>query len=84
MDQKWQIRLCRMEDTLNEVKGKVDGLDHIIRGNGNPGIVATQELHDLRIKTLEKHKKSWREFTILMASGGVVALLTAVVQHFMR
>ena len=88
MAQKWELRLERMESTLADVKTTVDGLDHIIRGNGNLGLVATQELQDLRIKTLEDDKKSWvkswRELIILMASGGVIAVLTEVVQHFVR
>jgi len=88
MAQKWEVRLGRMESTLADVKSTVDGLDHIIRGNGNLGLVATQSMQDMRIKALENDKKSrmksWHEVLILVASGGVIAVLTAVVQHFVR
>lgn len=95
MAQKPEARFVKLEtqntqilEHLMAMDAKMDGLDKLIRGNGKPGLATTQSEHELRIQTLESTRKSslknWRELTILITSGGVIALLTAVVQHFIR
>lgn len=65
------MRLTEIMAKLNTMDGKIDGLDHIIRGNGTPGLVTKLELHAVRLKTLEGSRHRWRDafFTV---SGGIV------------
>jgi len=95
MAQKTEVRLIKLEAQSSQVLTqlaamnlKMDGLDALIRGNGKPGLATTQSEHELRIKALEETKKGvikgWRELGILIASGGMIALLTAAMQHFVR
>jgi hypothetical protein len=95
MAQSKEVRLVKLETQNTEIlshlmsmDAKMDGLDKLIRGNGKPGLLTTQTEHELRIQTLEDTRKgsmkSWRELSVLIISGGVIALLTAAVQHFVR
>lgn len=95
MAQKPEVRLVKLETQTSEIlsrltsmDSKMDGLDKLIRGNGKPGLLTTQTEHEVRLKTLEETRKgsmkSWRELIVLSISGGVIALLTAAVQHFVR
>jgi hypothetical protein len=88
---KNEIRLVKLEAQGSQILShlaamdvKMDGLDSLIRGNGRPGLATVQAEHAVRLKNLETGKKNWKELTILVVSGGVIALFTAAMQHFVR
>lgn len=91
MGNNLEIRIVKVEDAykalmkkLLEMDEKLTGMDHVIRGNGRPGLVTKFELQEQRIKTLENNKKDWKDLIALCISGGLVALFTALVQHLIR
>jgi len=95
MATKLEVRLVKLEDRHDEIMTrlvnmdkKLDGLDHVIRGNGSPGLATKVETQEQRLKELEGDqgdtKRSWKDFSILCVSGGLVALVTSLMQHFIR
>lgn len=89
MGQKLEIRVTKLEDRhsailekLKEMGDRLIGMDHVIRGNGSPGLVAKLATHNERIKALEEKKRSWKDLTASVVSGGVVAIIAALLQHF--
>lgn len=91
MANKAEIRLIKLEDGHKNIMGKLhemndtlNGMDHVIRGNGRPGLVAKVEVIENKIEHLEVGKKDWKDFVAMGVSGGLVAVFTAVVQHFIR
>lgn len=56
---------------LAEMNGKMDGLDHVIRGNGSPGLASKVDAIKTRVETIEGGRSRWRDafFTV---SGGIV------------
>jgi len=92
---KSEVRLVKLEAQSSQIlshlasmDAKMDGLDALIRGNGKPGLATVQAEHEIRLNLLEIGKndwlKNWRELIILVVSGGVIAMLTALVQHVVR
>ena len=86
-----EVRVVKLEDAykfiteqLIELNQKMTGMDHVVRGNGTPGLATQMQLQDQRIKNLERARKGWKDFTVLCVSGGLVAVLTVAVQHFIR
>lgn len=84
-----EIRVVKLEDgrdaimsKLTEMNGTLTGIDHVIRGNGAPGLVTNVEKQDLRIKELEKARKSWKDLMVLIISGGLVAFIAEMLHHF--
>lgn len=91
MAQKSEIRIVKLEngqknimDKLHEMNETLNGMDHVIRGNGRPGLVAKVEVIENKIVNLEVGKKDWRDFVAMGVSGGLVAGFTALVQHFIH
>lgn len=58
--------------TLNE---KMDGMDHIIRGNGAPGLAQKVDSIKQRVELIEGGRNRWRDacFTVV---GGVLVGVT--------
>jgi hypothetical protein len=83
-----EVRIVKLEDGQGAIMGqltKMDetlvGMDHVIRGNGGPGLTTKFETHDQRIRELEKVRKSWKDFMVLIMSGGLVALIAEILHH---
>lgn len=60
---------------LSEMNEKMSGLDHVIRGNGAPGLAAKVDAIKTRVETIEGGRNRWRDafFTV---SGGIVVGIT--------
>lgn len=91
MGQKLDVRMVKVEDAcknimskLMEMDTRLTGMDHVIRGNGRPGLVAKVEVQETRLKTLESNKRDWKDFTAMIIGGGLVAVFTAALQHFTK
>lgn len=91
MAQKPEIRLVKLEDGHKNIMDKLMsmderliGMDHVIRGNGRPGLVSKVEVIENKIANLEINKKDWRDFVAMGVSGGLVAGFTALIQHFIH
>lgn len=91
MAQKWEVRLVKLEDAykfigekLMEMDKRMVGMDHAIRGNGRPGLTTDVETLKLQVKELNKVKKGWKDFMVMVIGGGIVAVITTAVQHFAR
>lgn len=91
MAQKWEVRIVKVEDAYKSILGKLQemdsrlvGMDHVIRGNGRPGLVAKAEVIDQRLKNLETNKRDWKDLIAMIVGGGLVAVFTALLQHFIH
>lgn len=83
-----EIRVVKLEDgqgaimnQLTKMDDTLVGMDHVIRGNGGPGLTTKVETQEQRLKELEKARKSWKDFMVLILSGGLVALLAEILHH---
>lgn len=84
-----EIRVVKLEDgqdaimtKLTKMDSTMDGIDHVIRGNGGPGLTTKIETQEQRLKELEKARKSWKDFMVLIVSGGMVAFIADMLHHF--
>lgn len=68
------MKLPEIMAKLELMDKKIDGLDHIIRGNGTPGLVTKMELHAVRLKTLEGSRHRWRDAFFTVAGGIIVGI----------
>lgn len=91
MTQKTEVRIVKLEDAykaimekLKEMNERMVGVDHVIRGNGRPGLVTEVETLKQSVKDLKGARKDWKDFMVMIAGGGIVAVITALVQHFAR
>lgn len=68
---KLEEKFSSIHDALVEMNVKMDGLDHVIRGNGSPGLAAKVDAIKTRVETIEGGRSRWRDafFTV---SGGIV------------
>lgn len=86
---KTEVRLVKLEDaykgirdSLREMNERLVGMDHVIRGNGRPGLATDVEILKQDVKTMKAGKKDWKDFLVLVVSGGIVAVATILMQHF--
>lgn len=75
---KTNERVAKLEEKFESIHGslaslndKMDGLDHVIRGNGSPGLAAKVDVIATKVETIEGGRSRWRDafFTV---SGGIV------------
>lgn len=68
---KLEAVLPAIHDQLVSMNEKMVGLDHVIRGNGAPGLAAKVDAIKTRVETIEGGRSRWRDafFTV---SGGIV------------
>lgn len=69
------MKRSEVMDKLEVMDKKLDGLDHIIRGNGTPGLVTKMELHAVRLKALEGSRHRWRDAFFTIAGGIAVGIV---------
>lgn len=91
MSKKPEVRLIQLEeahktimDKLVSMDERLVGMDHVIRGNGRPGLVAKTEVIEQRLKGLEGNRRDWKNFIAATLGGGLVAGITMVMQHFIH
>lgn len=89
MPKKMEVRVVQLEDGLKNIMSKLmdmdsrlTGMDHVIRGNGSPGLVSKTDVIDQRIKNLEGNKRDWKDLLAMVIGGGLVAVFTVALQHF--
>lgn len=82
---KLEVRVAKIEvglkaiiETLTRMDARMEGLDHVIRGNGKPGLVADTATISLRVGELEVSRNKWRDLFFTVAGcvvGGFVLYL---------
>lgn len=85
MGNKLEIRVTKMEvvlktllETLTRMDARMEGMDHVIRGNGKPGLVADMATTVVRLDSLESSRNKWRDLFFTVAGcvvGGVILFL---------
>lgn len=81
---KLEVQLAGILPMLKKMDEKIDGLDHVIRGNGAPGL--SEKISSLKVEVVElKGDKSRLMNAVYGAVGGLaVGLVMFLVQHFYR
>jgi hypothetical protein len=76
--------LVSIAETLTRLDTTMAGMDHVIRGNGAPGL--SQKVSELKVEIKElKEDKGMLQHAVYGASGGlIVGLIMFAVQHFLR
>lgn len=71
-------RVARLEaivpeinEKLGRLDAKMDGLDHVVRGNGAPGLAA-------KVESLTSTHRRWRDVTFTIAGGIVVGVVVSI------
>lgn len=70
-----RIMLKGISETLKSLDEKMTGLDHVIRGNGSPGMKATVDAIAVRVVSLEEKRSKWRDLAFTVGGGVLVGLL---------
>lgn len=85
---KIEVRVVKLEDAykgirdiLRDMNERLVGMDHVIRGNGRPGIVTDVETLKQAVKDLKSNRKDWKDFVVMVVGGGLVAAITIMLQH---
>lgn len=73
--------LKSISDSLERLDGKMEGLDHVIRGNGSPGLAATAATVALRLDSLESSRNKWRDLFFTVAGCVVGGLILFLIQQ---
>lgn len=71
---KLEGMLPAIHDALQDMNAKMDGLDHVIRGNGAPGLAAKVDAIKTRVETIEGGRNRWRDAFFTVAGGIVVGI----------
>lgn len=69
-----RVMLKGISDTLKGMDEKMTGLDHVIRGNGSPGMKATVEAIAVRVGSLEGKRSKWRDLAFTVGGGILVGI----------
>ena len=88
---KVENRITKLEANTESIKtalvaidAKLDGLDHVIRGNGSPGVAAKVSAVQEDLAELKAGKDRVRE-ALYAAYGGLgVGIILYVVQHIWK
>lgn len=85
MGNKIEVRVAKIEtvfgtllETLKRMDERMEGMDHVIRGNGKPGLVSDVRDVVSRVATLETSRNKWRDmfFSVVgIVVGGVILFL---------
>jgi hypothetical protein len=81
MEKTQKERLATLEtlvptilEKLTAMDAKMDGLDHVIRGNGAPGLAAKVDAIKTRVETIEGGRNRWRDAFFTVAGGITVGV----------
>lgn len=69
-----KVMLKNISDTVARLDEKMTGLDHVIRGNGAPGMKATVDAIAVRVGSLEEKRSKWRDLAFTVGGGILVGL----------
>lgn len=72
---KVEAILPAIHDQLVEMNVKMTGLDHVIRGNGAPGLAAKVDAIKTRVETIEGGRNRWRDAFFTVAGGIIVGVV---------
>lgn len=75
-------RLAKLEtivpvihDALQDLNKKMDGMDHIIRGNGAPGLAQKVEAIKVKVEAIEGGRNRWRDVCFTVVGGVIVGVV---------
>lgn len=63
-----------IHEKLKELNDTMTGLDHVVRGNGAPGLAAKVDAIKTRVETIEGGRNKWRDAFFTVAGGIVVGI----------
>lgn len=72
---KLEAKFSAIHDYLADLNEKMEGLDHVIRGNGAPGLAAKVDAIKTRVETIESGRSRWRDAFFTVAGGIVVGIV---------
>lgn len=81
MGNKQDTRITKIEtmfatlfETLKKMDERLEGMDHVIRGNGAPGLVSDVRDITTRVTSMEGSRNRWRDLCFTMVGGIVVGV----------